>query len=78
MPDMPHGTGVGIEFVGGPRDGQRLRLGTDDLAALGDLPERFGLRDGERDAPGHYEKSRKLTRDGRLIYEFRGGAGTCY
>jgi hypothetical protein len=70
---------VAIEYLGGPMDGQRDAFSAADLSLLGDLPEAVELPRGgflDRDvALGRYVKTRKLTKGGRLIYEYRRGGG---
>ena len=62
---------INVELVGGPMDGQHVTVDGDLFPGevyLGWEP----LGSPERDMRPRYVQSRKLTRQGRLIYEFRG------
>lgn len=65
---------ITIELVGGPRDGSVVELSNNHLALLGGIPDEFGSRRGQFGRPddpaGRYVITRKLTRRGRLIYEW--------
>jgi hypothetical protein len=63
---------MNIEFVGGPADGYRAAITDqvmDMLAGPASVPDEIRAGDGQ--VIGHYVKTRKLTRSGRLIFEFR-------
>lgn len=62
---------INLEFVGGPADGCQGSFGDDDLDLWGGLPDRVRAIDGASRFEGTYVATRKITRRGRLIYEYR-------
>jgi hypothetical protein len=63
---------MNIEFVGGPADGYQVGIADgvmDMLAGPNLIPEEIKADAGR--VVGYYVKTRKLTKDGRLIFEFR-------
>lgn len=64
---------LNIELVGGPHDGANLLMTHAQLDCLDGLPKEIRARWRPLDEPeddGRYVQTRKLTRQGRLIYEW--------
>lgn len=64
---------LNIELIGGPHDGWHMSLGRETFDLLDRLPREIAARWTPLDSPeppGRYVVTRKLTKRGRLIYEW--------
>jgi hypothetical protein len=64
---------INVELIGGPGDGTTMSLTDAELDLFSGLPKDIlvrGQSSAEPDANGRYVVTRKLTKRGRLIYEW--------